>query len=216
MSDLAKTHVFVVLDRSGSMSSISDATIKGYNEYLGQLRKEAKGEVAWNLTLFDDRIEEPVVDTPIAEVELLSNKTFVPRGSTALIDAVCRTIKDHQSEVPKNEKAIMVIITDGYENASREYSTERLKELVKELEAKKNWTLTYLGANQDAWSVAQDLGFSRGNVNSYHATDLGVKGAFAAMSVSTSGLANSGSMRASNFYNDGKKDADLDKDSKNV
>lgn len=204
MADLVKTHVFVILDRSGSMSSVSDATIKGYNDYLKQLRKEAKAEVSWSLTLFDDRIEEPVVNTPVNDVPLLNNKTFVPRGSTALIDAVCRTLKDRQSDVKKGEKGIVVIITDGYENASREYSSEQLRDMIAKLEAKKNWTLTYLGANQDAWETAKSFGIQRGNANTYAATERGTTTAFAAMSVSTSGLANSGQMRSANFYNDGK------------
>lgn len=184
-----KTHVFVILDRSGSMSSCQDATIKGYNEYLEGMKGEK--DVRWNLVLFDDRLEHPVDDQPVAAVKKLTPKTFVPRGSTALRDAVCRTLNQAKSTITKKDRALVVIITDGYENASREYSAEQMRDLIKELEGHKNWTFTYLGANQDAWQVAQSYGFARGNTVSYNQTERGTQETFTQVRAASVNLAQS-------------------------
>jgi hypothetical protein len=197
-----KTHVFVILDRSGSMSSCQDATIKGYNEYLEKM--QAEKDVRWNLCLFDDKFESPVTNMGVTDVPKLTPKTFVPRGSTALVDATCRTLNDAKSRIKDNEKALVVVITDGYENASHEYSAEQMKNIIKELEAKKNWTFTYLGADQDAWSVAQHYGFTKGNTVNYSSSSTGVGNTFTTMSVASSNLVRSAKM---SLNSDDSKDA---------
>lgn len=198
MTDIPKTHVYVILDRSGSMQSVREDTIGGYNSYLENLKKEAKGEVIWNLTLFDHEIERPIADCALSDVPQLTEETFVPRGSTALIDAVCITLKEVKHAVKDDEKGLVVILTDGHENASTQYNSSKLKDLVGELEAKGNWTFTYLGADQDAWGVAQAYGFQRGNVAAYDSHNT--EGAFMAMSVSSASLSNSRTTSTRSFY----------------
>jgi hypothetical protein len=186
------------------MSSIAQATVDGYNEYINGLKKE-RG-VKLNLVLFDHEYETPISDMPIKDVpDLILGKTYQPRGSTALIDAVCRTLNTHKENVGKKDKALVVIITDGYENASHEYNSNQMKALVEGLTARDNWTFTYLGANQDAWSVAQDWGFAKGNVSSYNATAAGATAAFSTMSANTINYVRSSSLSTGDFYSDEDK-----------
>jgi len=146
------THVNFILDMSGSMMDVWESTISGFNEYLDNLKRDKKNDYRVSLTLFDDQIEKPYIDAPINEVEHLTKETYKPRGMTALYDAVCKTING----VKNDEKNIVVIMTDGGENASQEYKTPDFIKIKNGLDAGKNWTFVFLGANQDAWGVASD------------------------------------------------------------
>lgn len=196
------THLFCIIDRSGSMSGLEKSTIDGYNEYVNNLRKE-KAKIT--TILFDHEFKKLVDNKPIKDSPELNGETYQPRGSTALVDAVCRTINESKDRVKKNDKALVLIITDGYENASREYNSKDMQDLVHGLESKGNWTFTYLGANQDAWATAQSWGFKKGNVSNYVSTDLGTMGAFQVMSANTSGFARSASLKMDAFYSDEDK-----------
>lgn len=189
------THVYAILDRSGSMSQLTESTIEGYNGFVDGLRKD---NVELTLVLFDNEYEVVLEDTPIKDVPKLDKGTYFARGGTALIDAVCKTLKG--KKLSGKDKAVVLIITDGMENMSHQYSTNDMKNLVETLEGKKNWTFTYLGANQDAWGTAQKWGFRQGNVANYAATDTGTRSAFVAMSVNTSSLANSTVGATGKFY----------------
>lgn len=197
------THVFAILDRSGSMSGLESDTIGGYNGFLDKLRKQRGIRVT--LTLFDHEFEQPYADVPIKDAPKLDSKSYFVRGSTALIDAFCRTINEGKSKVKKADKAIVLVITDGYENASRENTSADMKKLVADLEARDNWTFTYLGANQDAWAVAERWGFSKGNVSNFNPTGKGTAQVFATMSMNVAGFAASGSQNVRSFYSDADK-----------
>jgi hypothetical protein len=195
---MGNTHIFVILDRSGSMESCREATVKGYNEYLEGMKKEQN--VFWNLVLFDDQYDVPVVDIPVEKVVPLTRRTFKPRGMTALRDAVCRTLSDARVKVGKKDKGLVVVITDGHENASKEFSTEQMREMIKQLEARKNWTFSYLGANQDAWEVAQDYGFRPQSVANYHTSAAGVGATFRTVGAASANLARSDQMSLNNAF----------------
>lgn len=195
------THLFAILDRSGSMSGLEHDTIEGYNGFI----KNLKGEDARvTLTIFDTHFETPYADKPVSKVPALTNKVYFPRGGTALIDAVCGTINDHKKDVKRGDKALVLIITDGYENSSREYTSAQMKALISSLEKRKNWTFTYLGANQDAWGVAQKWGFNMGNVSTYNATRGGTQAAFQTMSVNSHSFVAQSAGSSKSFYADDK------------
>lgn len=196
------THLFCVIDRSGSMSGLEKATIDGYNEFVKGLR--AQKNVKLTLVLFDHEYLVPVDDTAIADVKDLTREDYVPRGSTALIDAVCRTLNERKGVVGKKDKALVLVITDGWENASREYTSKDMTKLIHGLEKKGNWTFTYLGANQDAWAAAQSMGFQKGNVSGYSATAQGTAGAFTTMSANSAMFVSSGASNSKAFYADDK------------
>lgn len=192
------THIFAIVDRSGSMMGLEKATIDGYNEYVDNLRKEKN--VKLTLTLFDHEMLVPVDDQAIKDTPKLNRELYQPRGATALIDAVCRTLNERKGKVGKKDKALVLIITDGFENASKEYTTKDLQKLVQNLEKQGNFTFTYLGANQDAWAVAQNWGFKQDNVSSYAGTERGTGVAFSTMSANTVAFAASDSLNTKAFY----------------
>lgn len=176
-----KVIVNFILDRSGSMTAIKDATISGFNEYIATLKADKKTEYTFSLVLFDDFIENPITDQSLESVVDLNDKTFVPRGFTALYDAVCRTLKDYKTK----GKTITIIMTDGMENASKEYKQADMRNLVKELEATGKHTFVYLGANQDSYAVGSALGFSAQNTTNFNATGGGGGAAFRGAAMGT-------------------------------
>lgn len=182
-----KTHIAVVLDRSGSMASVLDDTIGGYNTWLKESQKAGKGkDVSVTLHLFDHEHELPYKNADLQHVAALNKNTYVPRGSTALRDAFGQSINRLASEVKKGDRALIVVITDGYENASREFSSESLATLIAKYEKKKNWTFQYLAANQDAFAVGNSMGM---RVASMVSTDHSPIGAMARSHVHTANSA---------------------------
>lgn len=153
------TEIVFILDRSGSMSSRKTDAEGGMNEFIRN-QKELPGEANLTLVQFDEHYDVvyrgPVKNAP--EFKL------VPRGSTALHDAIGRTINETGTKLAKLSEherpalVIFVILTDGEENASREFSGHKIKEMVEHQESKYNWKFTYLGANQDAIAVGNSIG----------------------------------------------------------
>lgn len=163
------TQITILLDRTGSMSTIKDETISGYNAFIKD--QAAAGENA-TLTLvqFDrftnDNICEVVEEaTPIRSVKPLTTDTYQPRGNTPLLQAICETIEstgrtlDRIPEANRPDKVVFVIITDGEENASeRSYTKDRVKQAITHQEQTYNWKFLFLGANMDAMNEARAMG----------------------------------------------------------
>lgn len=199
------TEVVLVVDRSGSMSALRKGTVEGINNFIREVR-ETPGEGCWTLLFFDDHdsakganetFPQVILDrVPDAEVKDLTEEEYRPRGSTALIDAVCFAIqrtKERLSQAPadpaKEYKVLFVIVTDGHENASKEWTNAKMRELVAEAENKYKWSFMYLGANQDAFAESEKHGIatrafhgaggqSYSNKVNYGASNSGVLGAF--------------------------------------
>ena len=184
---LGETDVVIVLDRSGSMRSIEDATVKGYNEFINE-QKNAEGKAFITLIQFDDRYEVHYKSTPVEEVnDLVVGETFVPRGMTALHDAIGKTI----NELNTDRDVTFVIITDGDENSSREYTGEAVKKMILACEKDKQWKFVYLGANQDAVTVAKNYGIGGSNALTYTADANHTTMAFANVSSNVSNMRSS-------------------------
>lgn len=185
--------VNVILDRSGSMESNKEGTRSGYNEYLKGLRQDKKAKYSITLTQFDAPMVAPeltvcYVDKPLTEVEDLAVDQYTPRGNTPLYDAIGETIRRVDA---KGRPVLNVIITDGLENASQEFTKESIKKLIQEKEAE-GWTFVFLGANIDSYAVSASFGIDAKNVSNYQ------KGAEAAMfACLASGTQAYTSMRAS-------------------
>lgn len=148
--------IFVIADRSGSMSSIKDDAIGGFNAFLEQ-QQAVKGKANLTLVLFDDRIETPVERVPVKKVGKLTDETFIPRGMTAMNDAIGQTLAKLAELNPA--KAVICIITDGAENASKEYTREQIKAEIEAAE-KKGYQVQFLAANMDAFQASQSYGVS--------------------------------------------------------
>jgi len=162
--------VTFVLDETGSMGVVRDATISGFNEYVESLKKGATGPVKFTLTKFDSSKTQIVCNAiDIKDVAPLNRDTYTPGAMTPLYDAVAATIRatdEKLTPIVNKPTVLCVIMTDGEENASKEYTREKLFALIKEKEAQ-GWRFVYLGANQDAWLVGQALGLAKGNVVTY-------------------------------------------------
>jgi uncharacterized protein YegL len=186
------TEIAVILDRSGSMQSIATDAIGGFNAFLAAQRREPGAEhTRLTLVLFDDQYEVPCKSIPLAEVPDLSDKTFLPRGSTALRDAIGRTLSKMTRSFaarPAGQKPgniIIAILTDGQENASREYTGKHIADLI---EAKKElgWQFVFLAANQDAIATAAALRIDADDALNFVCNEAGTAAAFMEMSVKVS------------------------------
>lgn len=171
------TLVTFVLDETGSMQMVRDATISGFNEYVDGLRDQAK--TLWTLTKFNsDNVEVLQSGVPIKEAVELNQDNYVPNNMTPLYDAVASSIQATEEEMGKvkgKKRALCVIMTDGLENASHEWTKDKLFKLVEEKKAKGNWTFAFLGANQDAWATGMSIGVPQASSINYASTPDGVK-----------------------------------------
>jgi uncharacterized protein YegL len=194
-----ETIVNFILDKSGSMESVRSATISGFNEYIQTLKKDGT-KYKFSLTLFDTGITQMYTNEPLEAVKDLDMERYSPGGGTALYDAACSTIKAMRDKVGKTQKVITVIMTDGEENSSKEYTEAQLKAMITELEKTGKWTFVFLGANQDSYASAQKFGIAHGNTANFMATGAGTARAFKVMAMATSNLSASGGGGTSAFF----------------
>ncbi|WP_223594546.1 vWA domain-containing protein [Neobacillus bataviensis] len=173
------TEIIFLLDRSGSMSGLESDTIGGFNAFIEKQRQLAS-ETIVTTVLFDDQYE--ILWNGIeAQNARLTDKEYYVRGCTALLDAVGKTILDvgyrlsSTSEDKRPGQVIFVITTDGMENASREYTYKKVKELIQHQQEKYNWEFIFLGANIDAEKEAESLGIDLENAFSFEASEKGVE-----------------------------------------
>ena len=169
-----RTELVFILDRSGSMSGLEADTIGGFNSMLAKQMKE-DGEAVVTTVLFDDRYELLHDRIPLQGVAPITDDQYYVRGSTALLDAIGQTItkiasaQKHTAPDMRADKVLFVITTDGYENASREYSYEKIKSIVEHEREKYGWEFLFLGANIDAIAVAGRFGIGADRAVTYHA-----------------------------------------------
>ncbi|MBR7019374.1 MAG: VWA domain-containing protein [Prevotella sp.] len=152
----------IVLDASGSMYSIRNEAVAGVVETIQTIRtsqeENANQEHLLSLVVFNGKYTTIVFDRmPITKVPDLNEKDYQPTDNTPLYDAMGYSITNLQRYIDEDDNVLVTIITDGYENASREWNHQRIYQLVEDLK-KKNWLFTYIGANQDALKVAKDMG----------------------------------------------------------
>lgn len=172
-----QTEIVVVLDRSGSMSSIQESTVQGFNDFLKE-QQNSEGEAFMTLVQFDDRYEMNYQSIPIKEVNpLISGETFVPRGSTGLFDAIGKTI----DELKTDRDVVFVIITDGHENASKTYKREAIFKMIDTL-TKEGWKFLFLAANQDAIKSGESIGILASNSMTYSANSISTASVFKSVS----------------------------------
>lgn len=215
---MGKRHTLIsfLLDRTGSMSAIWDATIDQFNEFLkGQLSQDYK--TTWHVTVFDSQSIDVIRDgvkgknmLPIAKDEVF------PRAMTPLHDAIGKTILATDDLVGDFDGVIFVILTDGQENYSQEFTLDGVRALVRDREDREpdGWQFIFLGANMDAYATGQSFGIVRGQTIDLEATPDSVDRAYAVVAASTQTYAETG--QTTNTHLDSKGGKTTDRDAEEV
>lgn len=189
MSKENYTHIIAIIDRSGSMGTIRNDMQGGFDSFV-KTQKEAEGMATLTLVQFDNAVETVHENVDIAEVPSFN---LEPRGMTALLDAIGTTLDSERarilamSEEDAPEQVLCVIITDGHENSSREYTRDSVFEMITDLSDSEDlkWEFVFLGANQNAISDGGDLGIRQQSAMTYDASSEGATRAFDSLSCST-------------------------------
>ncbi|WP_138007112.1 vWA domain-containing protein [Halalkalirubrum salinum] len=198
-------HITFVLDSSGSMHSIADDTIGGFNAFLDEQRAE-DGAATVSLFDFDDRVSQVYRGMDLREAENLTRATYTPGGQTALHDAMLQAITDTEQLLAERdatpETVVIVVLTDGQENASQ----TPIKPLREQIKAKQTggWEFLFIGANQDAVLAASEFGVTRDRALTMDHSGDGAKSAIESTSRIINEIRNDG-------FSDGYQDADRDR-----
>ena len=180
----------LILDKSDSMRSVRDVTIQGFNENLKGMREDkVDGDITQVgcLVVFSDDVRESIWLEPVADLPDLAPEQYKPSGSTALFDAIGKTVTRLENEIgeeikKKDANVVVTIFTDGQENASTEWkSPSKLRDLLAELRKSGQWTFTFIGCEEATLQTAQSIGFSAANTLKYEATVGGTDKAFKAL-----------------------------------
>ena len=179
----------VVLDSSGSMESIRDATIEGFNEFKRDQCKE-DGNALFTLTLFNTRMRTVCESVPVREVPDLDFDLYEPHGSTALYDAIGLTMAatDEFVAAYQPDQVLFVILTDGLENASRQFDRERVFSLIEDRRRYAGYEFVYLGANQDSYAIGTQIGVAEGHMLDFVADSFGAASTMQRLSRNVSGF----------------------------
>jgi hypothetical protein len=184
MTDPRRSLIAVLLDRSGSMESIKADTEGGFNAFMDTQRAQP-GDARVTLAQFDTEYDVVYANRPIADVPRLD---LQPRGGTALYDGIGRLVTDVGAELaaqPEDDRpgsVSVVVLTDGHENSSREWTHEAVSAVIRRQEDEYSWSFVFLGANIDAVKIGSDLGFAPDRSLTYAPSPAGVGAAFAATS----------------------------------
>ena len=178
------TEIVYILDRSGSMGGLEADTIGGFNSMM-ERQKKTGGKALVSTVLFDNECEVLHDRVPIDQVGPMTDREYYVRGCTALLDAVggaiCHigNVHKYAREEDRPAKTIFVITTDGMENASRSYSYEKVRKMVKKQQEKHGWEFIFIGANIDAYAEGEKFGFRKERVVNYVHDEVGTANVYA-------------------------------------
>lgn len=188
-----RTELVFILDRSGSMSGLEDDTIGGFNAMLDKQKKEP-GQAVVTTVLFDDQYELLHDRIDLRGVAPITEQEYFVRGTTALLDAIGRTIhkidaaQRHTAPELRADKVLFVITTDGCENASREFTLPQIKTMIQREREKYGWEFLFLGANIDAVAAAGQMGIDTDRAVTCHADSAGVRLNYETVSAAVSSM----------------------------
>jgi len=208
-----KTLICLILDRSGSMSGRESDVINGANGFIDKQRALPDPSSIALVRFDSEGIERFRAMAPLAECAPITEEDYQPRGGTPLLDAVGQTIMalegDWRREQP--ERAIVVIVTDGLENASREYTKPKVKELIEARQASGKWAFIYLGANVDAFAEGGEMGIAAANTAGYVNSAAGLRATYDSASASVSHMRKTGRTLAENLGGNINEDGSVTK-----
>ena len=171
------TEIAYILDMSGSMNPHAEAAVTGFNDFLRE-QQSVEGVARISLVLFDDQYEVPIDSLPVGEVCAIDTEIYRPRGTTALLDAIGKTMKSFRkriNDLPKKSKpdqVIFAIFTDGLENASRKYSWQDIADRIRKRQERDGWEFLFLAAGQDAIATAAQMNIHAHNAASVREDNL--------------------------------------------
>lgn len=198
------TLIVLVLDQSGSMGSVRDQTIQGLNEFIAEQRK-TPGKAYVSLTVFDTRPEVRETGIDLDKFPTLTRDDYRPSGGTALFDAVGMTVESTEKWIADRTapptRVLFVIITDGAENSSTDFTSDQIAKLI-DKKQEQNWDFAYLGANQDAILAAKTMHIRQDYAANYDASKQGTTRAFGAVGQSVSTYRSKGGKIGSFFDGD--------------
>jgi len=206
-------HVAFVLDKSGSMQHLAHAVVAGFDEFLDELRKDG-GDTLFTLTMFDTEFHHVHVAAPLAEVPPLAQTGYRPGGMTALFDAVAHAVIDTDKRLAAegrgDDKVMVVVMTDGHENSSTDFTAETIAELVAAYDARPNWTFVYLGAAHatldDARDAADLMAFKRGNAMRWTADEASALKSMGSLAAATKQRRAAMDMKSEQLFADAGQD----------
>jgi len=199
MTDKNLTEIVIIIDRSGSMHHLQEETITGFNVFLDEQQK-LEGKALLTLVQFDDQYELIHDAVNVQDVPLLNEETYRPRGYTALLDAIGKTVStvgDRLKGTPEGKrpsKVIFLIITDGYENDSKEFGRSAIKKMISHQEDKYSWKFTFMGANQDSIVEGASIGISAAHCADFNPHGLSVRSVYSGASSLVSKYRTTGSL----------------------
>jgi len=170
-----KTYVVMVLDKSGSMMRGLQQTIDGFNEQIQTIRETETDDNITQVSLitFNHQVSKDIVNQSTDQIQELTESTYIPSGTTALYDGVGTAIDmllDQDDINDDNTSVLMVILSDGDENASVKFKLEDVAEMIQKLKSTNRWTFTYMGANVDLSVISKTLNIDIGNIMTFDAT----------------------------------------------
>jgi hypothetical protein len=175
----SKTIYHLIVDKSGSMFDCIESTVNGFNEQVNSIKSKAlefeDEDITLGLTLFNDQVDHHYFESNPNQVQLLTYQTYRPSGCTALLDAVGETIRFIQQNVVDSKipaTVIVVILTDGYENASKSYNLVNIRNMISELEGTGNWTFSFIGATLDAVEIAKTMAIKQENSFAFNKKEM--------------------------------------------
>jgi hypothetical protein len=198
-----------IIDRSGSMEEKKDATIEGFNSFIND-QKSIDGNVLVSTVMFSNIYNILFEDVDLYKIDGLNNENYKTGGSTALYDAIGKTIQteiDKLGKLPleeRPEKTLCVILTDGEENSSHSYNKDQIKNIINEMRTEFNWEFIFLGASEEASTTAEGMGIARGNSMSFSDNSVGVTHAYNSISKATKLYRTVAKASMDNLMNDNK------------
>lgn len=186
------THILYILDRSGSMSTVQNDVRHGFDTFIAD-QKKLEGKCTLTLVQFDDQYQ---IDCDFRDIHSVPSLDFMPRGFTALYDAIGRAMRhtgERLASMPEAErpaKVLVIIHTDGEENGSNEYRKHMIGEMIKHQEEKYQWKVAFIGTNFDVMGEGRDLGVNLGGMLHYQNNSRGIATAYSVVSSSVAALRN--------------------------
>lgn len=197
------SYITFVIDESGSMAGVRDATISGINEQIQQIKKDFGSKTEdidtyVSLLKFNADVQTVFSNIGLDKLKEITNEDYIPGGNTAMLDAVGQAIdklKDRKDINDENTSSLIIVVSDGEENASKKYTSSSLADSIGKLNETKRWTFTYLGANQDLSKVSKSTQIYAANTASFDSHSRG--GVLRAFAMNAKGLSNYASSLAS-------------------